>query len=163
ARPRGGAPDRRPDRRHARRRPRGGGPGRRGPRRSAARVHPQPARRRPRAERMTIPEAAGWNTWDVRYHTGWTHLPGGLRLRFGLRGPDGTVFDGFTWRHGLVRLGHHTVDGRYAAVTVTAHGATLRLEASGGEELTILATGTPGAELVVMLDEAPGFAGLPVT
>ncbi|WP_424532964.1 amylo-alpha-1,6-glucosidase [Sphaerisporangium viridialbum] len=112
----------------------------------------------------TIPEPRGWNTWDVEHHTAWVHLPTGLRARFALRSPRGEVFDGFTWRRGLVRLGHHTPDGGYCAVTVHAHGTELRLQARGGDdELDVLADRGPGAaELVLLLDEAPGFGGAAV-
>lgn len=106
---------------------------------------------------MTTPTPTGWNTWDVRYHTGWAHLPDGPRVRFGLRGPDGAVFDGFTWRHGLVRLGHHTVDGGYAAVDVSAHDTTLRLECAGGGELSVRADRDGPAALVVFVDGAEGW------
>ncbi|MEV4619164.1 trehalase family glycosidase [Asanoa sp. NPDC049573] len=112
---------------------------------------------------MSIPEPRGWNTWDVRFHTGWSHLPGGLRLRFALRDTGGTLFDGFTWRHGLVRLGHHTVEGAYAEVEVTAFDTRLRLEASGGtDELAVRATATGAAAAVLLIDEATGFGGEPV-
>ncbi|MFD3485676.1 trehalase family glycosidase [Streptomyces sp. NPDC058665] len=78
------------------------------------------------------PAATGWNTWDVRTHTGMSVLPSGPRTRFGVLGPGGPVLDGFTWRDGLERLGHHTVDGTYAEVTVRAAGHRLRLEFAGG-------------------------------
>ncbi|MGW7422994.1 MGH1-like glycoside hydrolase domain-containing protein [Streptomyces sp. NPDC054813] len=78
------------------------------------------------------PAPAGWNTWDVRTHTGMSRLPAGPRVRFGVLGPDGPVLDGFTWRDGLDRLGPHTVDGSYAEVTVRAAGHRLRLVFAGG-------------------------------
>ncbi|MFJ3775955.1 amylo-alpha-1,6-glucosidase [Streptomyces sp. NPDC090075] len=78
------------------------------------------------------PAPAGWNTWDVRTHTGMSRLPSGPRVRFGVLGPDGPVLDGFTWRDGLERLGPHTVDGGYAEVTVRAAGHRLRLAFAGG-------------------------------
>ncbi|MFD4509145.1 trehalase family glycosidase [Streptomyces sp. NPDC058457] len=78
------------------------------------------------------PAPAGWNTWDVRTHTGMSRLPSGPRVRFGVLGPGGPVLDGFTWRDGLERLGPHTVDGSYAEVTVRAAGHRLRLEFAGG-------------------------------
>jgi glycogen debranching enzyme len=91
------------------------------------------------------PEPRGWNTWDVRTHTGMTHLPSGLRVRFGLLDGNGTpVLDGFTWRHGLVRIGHHTVDGSFAEVTVEVDGVELRLVMAGG----------PGDELYVRAESA---------
>ncbi|MEV0720779.1 trehalase family glycosidase, partial [Asanoa sp. NPDC050611] len=109
---------------------------------------------------MTTPAPRGWNTWDVRFHTGWTHLPGGLRIRFALRDADGTRFDGFTWRHGLVRLGHHTVDGRFASVEVTAFDTNLSLTAGGGaDDLVVRAAATGRAAPVLLIDEATGFAG----
>ncbi|MER6529379.1 trehalase family glycosidase [Streptomyces sp. NPDC001508] len=67
---------------------------------------------------MQHPAPDDWNTWDVRYHTAVVHPPSGIRIRAGIRTPDGRVIDDFTWRRGLVRLGHHTVDGGYAEVTV---------------------------------------------
>ncbi|MGW7243427.1 amylo-alpha-1,6-glucosidase [Streptomyces sp. NPDC054804] len=78
------------------------------------------------------PAPTGWNTWDVRTHTGMSRLPSGPRVRFGVLGPDGPVLDGFTWRDGLDRLGPHTVDGSYAEVTVRAAGHRLRLTFAGG-------------------------------
>jgi putative isomerase len=112
---------------------------------------------------MSIPAPTGWNTWDVEFHTGWVHLPGGLRLRFALQGDDGTRFDGFTWRRGLVRLGHHTVDGRFAAVEVTAFDTRLSLTASGGrDDLVVRASATGDAAPLLLIDEATGFGGRPV-
>ncbi|MGW4909862.1 MGH1-like glycoside hydrolase domain-containing protein [Streptomyces sp. NPDC004270] len=78
------------------------------------------------------PAPTGWNTWDVRTHTGMSRLPDGPRVRFGVLGPDGPVLDGFTWRDGLDLLGPHTVDGTYAEVTVRAAGHRLRLVFAGG-------------------------------
>ncbi|WP_129666184.1 amylo-alpha-1,6-glucosidase [Phytoactinopolyspora endophytica] len=127
-----------------------------------------------------VPRPVGWNTWDVRYHTGVAHLPTGLRLRFGLAAPRGdAVHDGFTWRHGLVRLGHHTVDGAYAQVTVAALETTLDLQfAGGGDTLDAVASATADgptgqqvrqlsdqasvrsgspADVVVIVDRMPGF------
>ncbi|GAA2110586.1 MGH1-like glycoside hydrolase domain-containing protein [Actinomadura alba] len=78
------------------------------------------------------PAPTGWNTWDVRTHTGMVHLPSGLRVRFGLLTPHGPAIDEFTWRDGLVRLGHHSVDGGYAEVTVEAGGILLHLVMAGG-------------------------------
>nr|WP_246210777.1 trehalase family glycosidase [Phytoactinopolyspora alkaliphila] len=106
------------------------------------------------------PRPAGWNTWDVRYHTGMSHLPSGLRLRFGLAGSDGTVFDGFTWRHGLVRLGHHTVDGRYAHAVVSALDTSLDMQfAGGGDVLDVVASvaGDQPADLVVVITTTADF------
>jgi hypothetical protein len=76
---------------------------------------------------MTRPVAKGWNTWDVRYHTAAMHLPSGTRVRLGIGTPDGRIVDDFTWRRGLERLGHHTVDGEYAEVTVRHGEAVLRI------------------------------------
>jgi glycogen debranching enzyme len=76
---------------------------------------------------MTRPAPVDWNTWDVQYHTAAAHLPSGTRVRVGLGTPDGRIVDDFTWRRGLERLGHHTVDGQYAEVTVRYGDATLRL------------------------------------
>jgi putative isomerase len=113
----------------------------------------------------TVPAARGWNTWDVQYHTGWVHLPSGLRLRFALRSPDGALCDGFTWRHGLVRLGHHTVDGRYAEVTVRARDTELWLRAGGGgDSLDVLASTSGGDdEPVLIVDGMPGVGDVEVT
>ncbi len=81
---------------------------------------------------MNTPSPTGWNTWDVTTHTGMVHLPSGLRVRFGVLGPDGPVLDGFTWRDGLVRLGHHTVDGSYAEAAVSAADTTVTFTMAGG-------------------------------
>ncbi|WP_116953229.1 MGH1-like glycoside hydrolase domain-containing protein [Jiangella endophytica] len=111
---------------------------------------------------MTTPTPAGWNTWDVRTHTGMTHLPSGLRVRFGLLDAAGTpVLDGFTWRHGLVRLGHHTVDGSFAEVTVEVDGVELRLTMAGGpgDELYVRAesAGTVVADVAPSRDATPAL------
>ncbi|HTJ31751.1 MAG TPA: trehalase family glycosidase [Dactylosporangium sp.] len=76
---------------------------------------------------MTRPAAVDWNTWDVQYHTAAAHLPSGTRVRVGVGTPDGRIVDDFTWRRGLERLGHHTVDGEYAEVAVRCDEAVLRL------------------------------------
>jgi hypothetical protein len=108
------------------------------------------------AARPTRPRAAGWNTWDVQFHTGYAHLPSGVRVRFALASPDGTVFDGFTWRHGLTRLGHHTVDGRYAQVTVNALDTDLDLRFTGDDDtLDATATVSGPADVVVIVDRMP--------
>jgi Mannosylglycerate hydrolase MGH1-like glycoside hydrolase domain len=73
------------------------------------------------------PAPVDWNTWDVQYHTAAAHLPSGTRIRVGIGTPDGRIVDDFTWRRGLERLGHHTVDGEYADVTVRCGEAILRL------------------------------------
>ncbi|MEO3749405.1 trehalase family glycosidase [Streptomyces sp. B6B3] len=102
------------------------------------------------------PAPTGWNTWDVTTHTGMVHLPSGLRVRFGVLGPDGPVLDGFTWRDGLVRLGHHTVDGSSAEVTVSAADTTVALTMAGGSAPTLhahVARTAGDAPLVVALDE----------
>ncbi|MFD8819878.1 hypothetical protein ACFV23_52495 [Streptomyces sp. NPDC059627] len=90
------------------------------------------------------PVPTGWNTWDVRTHTGMNRLPDGPRVRFGVLGREGPVLDGFTWRDGLDRLGPHTVDGSYAEVTVRAAGHRLRLVFAGGpgDVLDVLAEST---------------------
>ncbi|GLW11713.1 hypothetical protein Misp01_68410 [Microtetraspora sp. NBRC 13810] len=111
------------------------------------------------------PEPRGWNTWDVRFHTGCAHLPTGLRIRAGLRSGDGPPTDGFTWRDGLVRLGHHTVHGDYAEVTVHAGGTRLELRFAGGTGDTLHVTaaveaeeGVP-ADLTLVVDRMPGVPG----
>ncbi|WP_117213504.1 amylo-alpha-1,6-glucosidase [Allorhizocola rhizosphaerae] len=76
---------------------------------------------------MTRPVARDWNTWDTQYHTAAAHLPSGVRVRVGVGTPDGRIIDDFTWRRGLERLGHHTVDGEYAEVTVRVEEALVRL------------------------------------
>ncbi|GFJ95996.1 hypothetical protein [Phytohabitans rumicis] len=76
---------------------------------------------------MIQPVPADWNTWDVQYHTAAAHLPSGTRVRVALGTPDGALVDDFTWRRGLERLGHHTVDGEYAEVTVRHEETLLRL------------------------------------
>lgn len=106
------------------------------------------------------PSPVGWNTWDVQHHTGVAHLPTGLRVRFGLIGPDGTVADGFTWRHGLERLGDHAVDGSYAEVTVTALDTSLNLQFVGGpsDELAVEVVATGAADVLMIVDRMPGTA-----
>jgi glycogen debranching enzyme len=104
------------------------------------------------------PEPAGWNTWDVRTHTGMTHLPSGLRVRFGLLDTAGQpVFDGFTWRHGLVRLGHHTVDGSFAEVTVQVDGVELRLAMAGGPDDELYVRAESAGTVVVDWPEETGW------
>ncbi|MER7188260.1 hypothetical protein ABT404_53900, partial [Streptomyces hyaluromycini] len=129
------------------------------------------------------PAPTGWNTWDVRTHTGMNRLPSGPRVRFGVLGPEGPVLDGFTWRDGLERLGPHTVDGSYAEVTVRAAGHRLRLEFAGGpgdvlyvragstgrialsvDGLTgiVEPTGRPGAAIRPGAAERPGAGDFPL-
>ncbi|HEY1177343.1 MAG TPA: hypothetical protein VGF17_14400, partial [Phytomonospora sp.] len=105
------------------------------------------------------PPPTGWNTWDVRFHTGWLHLPSGLRARVAVRSADGELFDGFTWRHGFGRLGHHTVDGTYAALRVGAFGSTADIEVAGGERLSLLARCEGGASVTVLIDRKAGYGG----
>ncbi|MEU9449739.1 trehalase family glycosidase [Streptomyces sp. NPDC048277] len=100
------------------------------------------------------PAPTGWNTWDVRTHTGMSRLPSGPRVRFGLLGPEGPVLDGFTWRDGLERLGPHTVDGSYAEVTVRAAGHRLRLVLAGGPEDVLHVRAETTGRLVVSVDGA---------
>ncbi len=112
-----------------------------------------------------VPAPTGWNTWDVRYHTGWAHLPGGLRVRFGLRDRRHHVRR-FHLAARPVRLGHHTVDGQYAAAEVAAHDTTLALEcAGGGDELAMLAelVATTGRPLTRLLIVDAAFGAPPVT
>ncbi|MEU0567166.1 trehalase family glycosidase [Nonomuraea sp. NPDC005983] len=109
------------------------------------------------------PQPRGWNTWDVRYHTGYAHLPSGLRIRAGLRAGDGPLMDGFTWRDGLVRLGHHTVHGDYAEVTVHAWETRLELRFAGGDgDVLCLTASVDGpADLVLIVDRMAGVEGDP--
>jgi hypothetical protein len=111
---------------------------------------------------MIAPAAIGWNTWDTQYHTGVAHLPSGLRIRVALGTPDGRLVDDFTWRNGLERLGHHTVDGEYAEATVRCADALLRLVFTSPrpDELYALAELT-GAEYTVHLivDRMPAAPG----
>jgi len=109
------------------------------------------------------PPPTGWNTWDVRFHTGWLHLPSGLRARVAARSAEGELFDGFTWRHGFGRLGHHTVDGSYAALSVEAFGSTVDIMAAGGADLGLLAHCEGGASVTVLVDRKAGYGeGAPV-
>ncbi|MEV0648258.1 trehalase family glycosidase [Phytomonospora sp. NPDC050363] len=111
----------------------------------------------------STPPPTGWNTWDVRFHTGWLHLPSGLRARLALRSASGELFDGFTWRHGFGRLGHHTVDGSYAALRAEAFDSTVDFEAAGGERLGLRARVEGGAGVTVLVDRKPGYGeGAPV-
>ncbi|MFI7273845.1 MGH1-like glycoside hydrolase domain-containing protein [Streptomyces sp. NPDC049879] len=100
------------------------------------------------------PAPVGWNTWDVRFHTGMSHLPSGLRVRFGVMGPDGPLTDGFTWRDGLVRLGPHALDGSYAEALVRAGDDTLRLQLAGGAGDILHARLACTGEAVIVLDGA---------
>lgn len=114
---------------------------------------------------MTKPVPAGWNTWDVQYHTATAHLPSGVRVRAAVGTPDGTLVDDFTWRRGLGRLGHHTVDGEYAEVTVRHEGAVLRLVFASPEPdvlygLTELVSPVPeGHSVHLIIDRLPGAPG----
>ena len=102
------------------------------------------------------PAPTGWNTWDVRTHTGMSRLPSGPRVRFGVLGPDGPVLDGFTWRDGLERLGPHTVDGGYAEVTVRAAGHRLRLTFAGGPGDILHVRAETTGRLVLSVEGAEG-------
>lgn len=104
------------------------------------------------------PAPTGWNTWDVRTHTGMSVLPSGPRVRFGVPGPDGPVLDGFTWRDGLERLGPHTVDGTYAEVTVRAAGHRLRLVFAGGPGEVLHARAECAGGVVVSVEGLDGEA-----
>ncbi|GIG68907.1 MGH1-like glycoside hydrolase domain-containing protein [Phytomonospora endophytica] len=104
-----------------------------------------------------IPPPTGWNTWDVRFHTGWLHLPSGLRARVAVRSADGELFDEFTWRHGFGRLGHHTVDGAYAALRAQAFGSTVDIEVAGGDRLSLLARCEGGASVTILIDRKAGY------
>ncbi|GAB3562213.1 hypothetical protein GCM10027445_02370 [Amycolatopsis endophytica] len=118
---------------------------------------------------MTQPAPTDWNTWDVRYHTAAAHLPSGLRVRIGIGTPDGEVFDGFTWRQGLERLGHKTVDGEYAEVTVRHGEAVLRLVFTNPRKdvlcgLAEWAGPVPeGHSVHLIVDKLPGAAAPPDT
>ncbi|GGN10477.1 MGH1-like glycoside hydrolase domain-containing protein [Streptomyces fuscichromogenes] len=102
------------------------------------------------------PAPSGWNTWDVRTHTGMSRLPSGPRVRFGVLGPEGPVLDGFTWRDGLERLGPHTVDGTYAEVTVRAAGHRLRLEFAGGPGDVLHVRAESGGQVVLAVEGLTG-------
>lgn len=109
---------------------------------------------------MTAP--IGWNTWDTQFHTGVAHLPSGLRIRVAMGTPDGLLVDNFTWRRGLERLGHHTVDGEYAEVTVRSGDALLRLVfTSPRPDLLCALAELTGAEHTVHLivDHMPAAPG----
>lgn len=106
------------------------------------------------------PAPVGWNTWDVRTHTGMSALPSGPRVRFGVPGPDGPVLDGFTWRDGLERLGPHTVDGSYAEVTVAAVGHRLRLVFAGGPGDVLHARAECAAGVVLSVEGLEGLDGV---
>lgn len=106
--------------------------------------------------RAVTPVPTGWNTWDVRTHTGMNRLPDGPRVRFGVLGPDGPVLDGFTWRDGLERLGPHTVDGSYAEVTVRAAGHRLRLEFAGGPGDILHVRAESTGRIVLSLERTEG-------
>ena len=60
----------------------------------------------------------GWNTFDVRSLAAAVHLPSGLEIRIGLLSKEGQVYRReFRWPE-LARLGMHTPDCSYAAVTL---------------------------------------------
>ncbi|GHE79285.1 hypothetical protein GCM10017786_06390 [Amycolatopsis deserti] len=115
---------------------------------------------------MTRPAPAGWNTWDTQYHTAAAHLPSGLRIRLAVGTPDGGLADDFTWRRGLDRLGHHTVDGEYAEVTLRCDDARVRLVFASPEPDVLAALAEPheadGHRVHLLIDRLPGAAG-PVT
>ncbi|UED87973.1 MGH1-like glycoside hydrolase domain-containing protein [Streptomyces profundus] len=105
------------------------------------------------------PAPTGWNTWDVRFHTGMSHLPSGLRVRFGVMGATGPVADGFTWRDGLVRLGPHSLDGSYAEALVGVGDTTLRLLLAGGRGDTLHARLACTGEAVIVVEGTDGTDG----
>jgi hypothetical protein len=113
---------------------------------------------------MTQPAPVDWNTWDVQYHTAAAHLPSGVRVRVGVGTPDGRIVDDFTWRRGLERLGHHTVDGAYAEVTVRTGDALLRLVFTNPRPnvlcglAELLQPGAEGHTVRLIVDSLPGAA-----
>jgi putative isomerase len=113
---------------------------------------------------MTQPFPVDWNTWDVQYHTAVAHLPSGTRVRVGVGTPDGRVVDDFTWRRGLERLGHHTVDGGYAEVTVRCGDALLRLVFTNPRPnvlcglVELLNPAPAGYSVHLLVDSLPGAA-----
>jgi len=106
---------------------------------------------------------SGWNTYDVRSLAAILHLPTGLEVRVGLVSGDGEVWrQEFRWPD-LARLGPHTPDCSYAAVTLQIPECRLFVEiASDNDRLAVRAAAshnsgglTPSADVFF----SRGFAG----
>lgn len=87
--------------------------------------------------------AVGWNTFEVRSLAAVIHLPTGLEARVALENTAGEVVrHEFRWPQ-MARLGPHTPDCSYAAVTLQIPECRLHVEfASEGETLVVRATPT---------------------
>lgn len=85
----------------------------------------------------------GWNTLDVRSLASVVHFPSRLEIRVGLMSSAGEpVYREFRWPQ-LARLGAHTPDCSYAAVTLQTPECRLLVEfASEGDMMAIRATPT---------------------
>lgn len=90
--------------------------------------------------------ASGWNTFEVRSLAAVVHFPTGIEVRVGLMSRSGeVVYREFRWPE-LARLGPHTPDCSYAAVTVQVPECRLAVEfASDGGTLAVRATPTRNA------------------
>lgn len=84
----------------------------------------------------------GWNTWDVHRVNAVVHFETRIEVVFSLFDPQtGEHKDTFTWRDDLHRLGHHSLDGRYAAISLKWHGTVVEFEyASDGDQLAVRVT-----------------------
>jgi putative isomerase len=105
-------------------------------------------------------KAQGWNTWDVHYVNAVVHLETRIEIIFGLFDPQTNEHrETFTWRENLHRLGHHSLDGRYASISLKWHGTIVTFEfASDGDQLAarFTAIGTDDLYLTYRLKGAWG-------
>ncbi|MDB5188395.1 MAG: hypothetical protein JWO50_915 [Candidatus Kaiserbacteria bacterium] len=112
---------------------------------------------------LDFPAAIGWNTWDVQYHTGWVHLPDGLRVRLVVIDADSTVWDDVTWRRGMTRMGRHSIDGSYTDTSWQRAGLSVRARAAaaGSTLLVSVTTESAGAARCgVVIDVSPAASAV---
>lgn len=79
----------------------------------------------------------GWNTWDVDYANGMTHLESGLRITFGLYDTATQEHkNSFLFLKHLHQLGHHAPDGSYCHLQLKWDDTILDLQfASQNDQL----------------------------